>query len=775
VALDNNPKTVYKTVSDELPVYWPPVVLRSQCQAAVNIDPRDEILSFLESTELFGGLSKAFLIQIADDLKPLRLAAGEPLLREGDVGDSLFLLFSGKLQVLIASRGKTTPVSELEPGAYVGESALLTGDRRSATVVALTDTVLVELSRSVFESFSNNCPHEATQLLDRIAQQTCHRQLASALHRSEWFSNLDPTVLKHLQNELEPLTLASGQILMREGEEADALFLLVSGRLRVTRDDAEGRQTTLGELVSGDVVGETTILDSGKRTATVTAVRDSNLARLSKETLDRILQSYPTIATALVSRKLVRFMREQSSESGIKKTFRTLAVVSASKEFDLEPFCHTLCEVLSTHARVLHLSSARLGAWLSQTNASQLAPTDRYHNRFVDWLNGKEFEYEYVLYQSDPVPSPWTNRCIRQADEILLVADAAGAPEPTLIERAFPQGAGPRAKSLASLVLVHTNSHRPSGTARWLDAMQVSKHYHVRADSRADFARLGRLLTGRGIGLVLGGGFALGIAHLGVIRALRDAQIPIDAIGGTSMGGIIAGFHAIGYDEEKIIEGMRHGGAAFHDWTLPVVSLQKGRKLEKLLDHFRSIQIEDLWLPYFCVATNLTKATLEIFDRGPLLNATLATARVPGVFPPVVFQGDLVVDGGLLNNVPADVMKTFCNGGPVVAVDVSPKIELARMVDYGLELSGWRVLLGRLFHSRHRALTPSLLSILARTVSVKSETEKLRMKVFADLYLRLPLEEFRAGDFRCGAEMVEVAYHYALKALETCDKLRCFH
>jgi lysophospholipid hydrolase len=745
--------------------------LRAQRQAAVNIDSPDEILRFLESTELFGGSSEASLRQIADGLKFSRLCAGETLLREGDTGDSLFLVFSGRLEVLITTKGKTLRVAELEPGAYVGESALLTGDRRSATVVALTEAVLVEFSRSTFESFSNNWPDEATQLLDRITQQTWHRQLSSALHRSEWFANLDATVLNYLQKLLEPVTLGSGEILMREGDAADALFVLISGRLRVTREGADGLQT-IGELTSGDVAGETAILDGGSRTATVTAVRDSSLARLSKEMLDRILQSHPTIATTLFSRRLVRFMQEQSSEKRAQKTFRTLALLPASRGFDLESFTQALGEALSTYARVLHLSSTRIGAWLGQANVPQTARTDRHHNQLLEWLNHKESEYEYILYQCDSGPTPWTRRCVRQADEILLVANAASDPDPNLAAQALQGASGPRSKSRVSLALVHPNSQQPCGTALWLNALEASRHYHVRAGSQADFARLGRLLTGRGNGLVLGGGFARGIAHLGVVRALRDAGITVDAIGGTSMGGIIAGFHAIGYEEEKIIEGMRRGGTAFHDWTLPVVSLQKGRKIERLLDQFRSFQIEDLWIPYFCVATNLTQARLEIFNRGPLLNATLATARVPGVFPPLVSQGDLLVDGGLLNNVPADLMKQFCNGGPVVAVDVSPKTELASIVDYGLQVSGWRFLLERLLHLRHRPQVPSFLGILARTVSVKSETEKLRIQKFADLYLRPPLERFRAGDFDRGAEMVEVAYRYAQKALENCDALK---
>jgi predicted acylesterase/phospholipase RssA/CRP-like cAMP-binding protein len=734
--------------------------------AKLKIDPPNEILRFLASTELFAGLGEDMIGQIANELRLLRVPAREIIIREGESGDTLLILFSGELQVLISRPdGTQVTVAELTPGSYVGEGALLTGDRRSASVVATTDAVLLELSRPAFERLIESHRNELAPVVDGITKRIWQLQLFSALHRSELFASLDSEVFQDLQAELEPLTLSSGQILFREGEEAEELFILISGRLRATHQDTRGERV-LSELASGDTVGEMAVVGGATRTATVSAMRDSNVAKLSRAGFDRILRRHPTVAAPLFTRRLASLLREQTSERLTKKTVRTIAIVPANADFDFQQFCHELTEAFATYARVLHLSSEGIDSWLGKTSLSRAAPTDPYHSRLVEWLNSKETEYDHVLYQGDSSDTPWTQQCLRQADEILEVSGASSAPQDGLLEQALRGDTAGGTKCRVSLVLVYRDSQQPSNTARWLDSRQVSRHYHVRAGSTADFERLARSLTGRAIGLALGGGFARGIAHLGVIRALAEARLPIDAIGGTSMGAIIAGFHALGYSEGRVLELLCHGASAFRDWTLPIVSLHSGRKIERLLALFQGVQIEDLRLPYFCVATNLTRAKIEVIGRGPLLNALLATTRVPGIFPPIVSQGDLLVDGGLLNNVPADIMKDFCNGGPVIAVDVSPGVDLTKTVDYGLSLSGWRMLLDRLSRFRDQPRAPSFLGILARTVSLKSVADKQQIAESAALYLRLPLEQFRLNDFERGSEMTDIAYHFARNELE---------
>ena len=169
----------------------------------------------------------------------------------------------------------------------------------------------------------------------------------------------------------------------------------------------------------------------------------------------------------------------------------------------------------------------------------------------------------------------------------------------------------------------HTSgSPGPRGTARWLEQRDFDRHYHVRADEPGDLARLARVLTGNAVGLVLGGGGARGFAHIGVLRALRELGVPVDLVGGTSIGAIIGAQIATGLGASEIQEAGREQSTSLFDPTLPIVSLSSGRRLgARLLDTFGGLEIEDLPIPFFCVSTNLTEASEVIHRRGALTSA----------------------------------------------------------------------------------------------------------------------------------------------------------
>jgi len=218
-------------------------------------------------------------------------------------------------------------------------------------------------------------------------------------------------------------------------------------------------------------------------------------------------------------------------------------------------------------------------------------------------------------------------------------------------------------------VLVHRNGSSPAGTGRWLDARRVEGYAHVRLRESADFDRAARLLTRRGIGLTLGGGFARGIAHLGIFRAMAEPGVAVDAVGGASMGAMIAALWALGWDAERILREVTAACAgAFGDLTFPFLAFKRGGKFSSAVRSlFGDVQIEDLWIPYFCISANLNRAELKVHTRGSLAKALLAATRAPGVFPPVIYEGELHVDGGVVNNVPVDLMRSFSNDGNVSA------------------------------------------------------------------------------------------------------------
>lgn len=729
----------------------------------MNREATADPATFLASTELFSGVGEAALQRVAAELRVVHIPARETVMGEGDSGDSLFLVSSGCLEVLLERPNGTQAASaEFRPGSYFGEIALLTGDRRSATIRAVTESVLLELPKTAFDALIEDHPDGLALVVDRLRRRIWLARLSSAMYRSKLFAALDSEVLKDLQAELEPITLASGQTLFHQDEEGDALFIVISGRLRVTRESDEGA-VVLGEAAPGETVGEIALLGGRRRTATVSAVRETILAKLHKSGFERILCRHPAVAAPFFTRRMVALLRERAEQSRPNKTLRTIAVVAPNAGFDCGQFCSELAQALSATTRVLHLSADAVDRFLGRNSLAQSSAADPHYGKLVEFLNSREAEYDLVVYQADTNDTSWSGRCIGQADEILVVHHASDPPEPGPWEQSlYQEGAGHRQ---IRLVLVHRNA-QPSGTARWLDQRRVTCHYHLQAGSRPDMERLARLLTGRAVALAISGGFARSLAALGVIRALDECGIPIDVIGGTSMGSIVAAFYSLGYSDAQMLEfARRRGPSIVRDWTLPIVSMASGRHMDKLSVFFRDTQIEDLSVPFFCVATNLTSAEVEVFRRGSLFKGVVASCRVPGVFPPTVWNGDLLVDGGVLNNMPADVAKDVSNGGRVIAVDVSPKVAFAQTGDYGAVVSGWRVLIDRWIFRKRRRI-PGFLSVLSRSMMLNQFANEARMRQSADLYLRPPLERFRFDDFESGPAMADVAYHHARKALE---------
>jgi lysophospholipid hydrolase len=735
----------------------------------MSADSLSRLTDFLDSVSLFQGLGPEFVSALAKAVEPVHLPAHQVCLREGDRSDCLFVILSGTVRVLPrGTEASKNAAIDLGSGACIGEVGFLTCDKRSATVSTLDETCLLKLSRQAFDALVQQFPHETAEVTNRIVLGARKIHLSSALRRSELFGSVDAQVLKDLEAELELVNLASGETLFRRGEPGDAMYLIIAGRLRVAllqNENGEGneKEKILAELHPGDTLGEMAVLTGEPRSASVYAFRDTQLARLSRDGFQRLLQKYPDVLSLFFTRKMAGLMREQISGAAPRSSgLRTLAVIPSHPGAPLKEFCVRFTKALAALDSAVHVSSEFVDSALDRTGASQSQDETAGEHRVTEWLNGLEEQFRYVVYEADSHESNWTQRCLRQADHVLVVADADSNPTPGQVESG-PLLAARLARGNVSLILTYNRPGPPSSTRNWLAQRPGYRHHHVRLSSSDDLARIARFFTGRAIGLVLGGGFARGIAHVGVLQAMAEAGIPIDLIGGTSMGAIVAGMWSIGLEREKMIDYLRAGGmAAFRDFTVPFVSFTTGQKMWDIVDKVGGeTQIEDLWMPYFCVSAILNRAEIKIHTRGSLTKSVLASSRAPGVFPPVVWDDDLLVDGGIINNVPVDVMKEYSNGGIVIAVDVSPAPESAKTEDYGMALSGVRLMLNRLNPFSASIYPPSIIKVLMKTIDFSSESYRRKVADAADLYIRLPLEGFRFDDFKRSAEMADAAYREA--------------
>lgn len=721
-------------------------------------DPQD-LLRHFTTKELFGPLSADAQAALADGVTVLTLDAGEILCRQGDPGDSMFVLISGRLQV--TQRAEDRPgelvLDELAPGASVGEMALITGRPRVATVTALTDARLACLTMDAFERFSLAAPDAVAHLTEVVVPRMRRSQLARVL--VDVFGPLDMQTIHHLQDHLSWIRLSNSDVLCYQDDPGDSMFIVVSGRLSIQVTFPDGSRRTVGEVSPGESVGEFALLTDEPRTATVYAIRESHVVSFPRTLFEEMLTGHPQAMTAITRSIVRRRQRNLSFSSANQTTALTFAILPTGPDVPSRDFAHQLAQVLGDYGSVLHLNAQGFDEIYGKAGASQTRWDHHTDITIVGWMSEQEARHRFILYEADPTWTAWSRRCVRQADRVLIVGRAGGDPAVSRVENDMTPM--PK-KGQMELVLVHPKETvRPTGTGAWLANRDVRTHHHVRLGNQEDLARLGRRLRGQALGVVLGGGGARGFVHVGAIRALEEAGIRPDIIGGASMGALIGGLYASDRTDHEIVKLAQRVASpkGLFDYTLPFTSFFKSDKVSRAMqDFYGDLMIEDLWRPFFCVSTNLTKAEPVIHRTGLLWRAIRASIAIPGIFSPMVHEGDVVVDGGIMNNFPIDVMRQDVEGGKVIAVEASPRKDRMRNYDFGPSISGWQVLASRLNPFAKPMRVPSIFLTLMRATEVNSAYRSQFTYNEADLVIAPPVTQFRTLDFGAYAAIIDTGY-----------------
>ncbi|HSS13607.1 MAG TPA: patatin-like phospholipase family protein, partial [Rhizomicrobium sp.] len=538
----------------------------------------------------------------------------------------------------------------------------------------------------------------------RIGQQTIYpEELHERLKSFALLENVGDAALRNLLSEANWFALPGGTLLERGGENNAALFLVVTGSLGVFVEGEQGQRQMVAHIPAGETVGEMSLIaGSSNHGAQLVALRDTELLRISPDGFEALIARHPRVMMNLMQ-MLVKRLKEANRGRSSKSRAKTFAIVPLQDGLSEVPIAQRLANAL-----------AGMGCRAAVLDANASDQT-------AEWFNSFEAAHDIVFYRGDAPDSPWTHLCLRQADRIFLLARAnQPLPLAPLDLPAFKA----RASGLPQLLLLH-----PDGASAVLpDDFSVRSglfqtHHHLRAGHQADVARVARFIAGRAVGLVLAGGGARGFAHIGIIKALKEAGVPFDQLGGTSMGAIIAAGIAREWGLEEMRERMR---AVFvddnplSDFTLPLIALVRGKKVSKRLrEHFDEVAIEELPLPFFAVSSDLTTGRIHIHRDGVLWRALRASVALPGILPPVTHHGHLLVDGGVMNNLPVDVMREQAGGaGPIIACDITGELDLqAQDSRYGERPWWW------LIGQRMRG-NPSIISILMRSGTVGSEAQR---------------------------------------------------
>jgi predicted acylesterase/phospholipase RssA/CRP-like cAMP-binding protein len=573
-----------------------------------------------------------------------------------------------------------------------------------------------------------------------------------------FFRGLSPEILRDVASKCTEFHLAAGQILFRQDESPDYLYVVSNGRLEVLFQPEGQESTSLFEAGRGQIVGEMGLLTGDRRSATIRALRDSVLFRLAKDDFDELLEIHPALA-----RRIACSLSERLRQSNVRAIQRspvakTFAIVPAGEIASTAEFAQNLARALNGIGPTRHITRSVV--------EKAVGVGDMNSHAVVQWLNDQEAEFDYLVYESDSHVSDWTSRCICQADRLLSVARFDANPERNEIERG---GGYPR----IDLILVHGEpSFQPSGTPRWLANREIDRYHHLCIGCPKDFRRLARILAGKAVGLVLGGGGARGFAHIGAIKAIEEAGITIEAIGGTSQGAMIGAMYAMGLTPDQMMEASRTVFRDFRplkgDRTLPFFSFVTGTTTNRgLLSLFGKTHISDLKIPFFCVSTNLSLAKLIVNPDAAVWRSVRCSLALPGLMPPVIQKGSLLIDGGVLNNLPVDIMRQHCNGD-IIAVDVSPPNDL--LVDCEDKDSlGFIEFLRRRFFARRRKTRalPNLLEILMRTGFLSSIHHREAMGNHADLLVHPPMGGFGLLEWDKLETLVEIGYQATREKLQT--------
>ncbi|HQT38759.1 MAG TPA: patatin-like phospholipase family protein [Acidocella sp.] len=570
-----------------------------------------------------------------------------------------------------------------------------------------------------------------------------NQKLLNTLLR-DFFEIEDPAFLETVSGQLAFVELPVGEALYRQGDTASDVYFLIHGRLRVLVAGPDGQVTSAGDMTPGDTIGESALLSDAPRESTIIAIRNSTLIRMTCGQFEQTLKERPEVAIS-VMRTMIARSREAQTGRRFSAPPGTICIIPISNTIDALQF-----------ARNFYQTRIDLG-----DNVTLLHEQDPLGTRsaVIDMEEQPRQSHSSFIMVADRTVTDWSQTCIDLADEIVLIADATEKSDITEIESALPVGSEFSSVD-RTLVLLHQSGVRsPSGTALWLKERTLKRHIHVRQDNPGDMRRFTRLITGRGVGIVLSGGGARGLAHIGVLDGLAEAGIEIDIVGGTSIGSIIGTLHAMEIRGTAMRDAAKRafidGGNPVGDYNiLPFVSISRGGRARRVNQSVvnevigRHAGIEDCWINLFMIAADYSASTEAVLSQGPLVKSLLASYAIPGILPPIVIDSHLFIDGGTVNNLPIDVMERQ-GVGQIIAVDVLS--ETVHTYDFERVPSQTTMLwykLGRMLGRRPKHRVPGITEIMLKSSFINAIVRQRYLRDRADLNIAPVLSRIRFLDWK---------------------------
>ncbi|MFI4966424.1 MAG: patatin-like phospholipase family protein [Caulobacterales bacterium] len=550
---------------------------------------------------------------------------------------------------------------------------------------------------------------------------------------------------ERVQEEAVWFSLPGGQTLFEAGDRSDQLYFVRAGRLGAFRREQGHEIQFLGVIRPGEPAGEMSLIADAPHSADVVALRDSEIIAVSRDVFFEACEADTEVMIELAKLMMLR-SRQAVTKGGVGEP-SVFGFVSLGSGL-LRPLVERLAQEIG-----------RLGYDVTSIGVeAQSAPTE--------WFSDVERTHDFVLYVAEAPDGGWRHVVARQVDRLFHVGRGDRAPPGPGAAKAL---ASPlQAQQLVDLLLLHPpDAARPAGSEAWLDVAKPARIFHIRRDHLGDVQRIARVLTGQSVGLVLSGGGARAYAHVGAIRALRERGVPIDFVGGVSMGAVIAAGVAMGWNDEELERRIREAfvdTSPLADIALPLLAMTHGLKVnERLAHHFGDTHIADLWLPFFCLSSNLTTGAYQMHRRGLLRKALRASISLPGILPPATDDQNVLVDGAVMKNFPADVMRAG-QLGPIVGVDVTSGRSITAD-DVARPASVWRWI-----WSGDWKKGPPIVSLLMRAATVSTSRDLAAAREATDVLVTPDTSKVEIRDFSAYAPAVAEGYRATIEALDKLDR-----
>jgi NTE family protein len=566
------------------------------------------------------------------------------------------------------------------------------------------------------------------------------------------FPEVEKEVAQHILESAQLKILSAGELLFKQGDVHRNMYILLKGRLRAISGSSK-KLKVLGDIGPGETVGELAFLTNEPRIASVRALRNSLLLEINPEKYMELASSNVKFASHFF-KMVVERLRRNTLQQNQNVAPRNIAWIDLHSSADeLSTFLSAMRDTFDQMDATLHLHDS---------------PTEAHEewDALFDKMEDKEGTH---LLISDKKNLEWTRQCVIYADLVIVAVPYDADPAIQALEEMLNLYDQHALQKKVYLLLLHdNNAPMPLETSRWLASRPVDLHIHLRKGHDVDMRRFCRIVSHRALGLVLGGGGAKGFAHIGVVEALSEKGIEIDFLGGTSAGALYGiGMAYTDFDFDKIhhinqeaVKGKLTSG----DWTLPVMSLMTGKKFKFYLQKmFGQYHMEDIWINTYCLSTDLSKSIPHVHRSGLIWKQVLASMAIPGIFPPVIIDNSLHVDGGVMDNLPIEPMYQY-PVSQIIAVSLN-SLEV-KEVSIPKIPSSWELLWDRLRKKKKYHL-PGITSLITHSMIINSKLKQKEAIEKVSDYIELNLKEVKMLDDKNWKEIIQKGYDQTRAYLES--------